>query len=56
MLLIWDNLTGHKTPELLFWMFAQCPELPRGNEAALYSMDRDSWSSIGCLKNLSPEN
>jgi hypothetical protein len=23
MLLIWDNLAGHKTPELLLWMFAQ---------------------------------
>jgi hypothetical protein len=23
MLLIWDNLTGHKTPELLCWMFSQ---------------------------------
>jgi hypothetical protein len=23
MLLIWDNLAGHKTPELLLWLFAQ---------------------------------
>ena len=23
MLLIWDNLAGHQTPELLLWMFAQ---------------------------------
>jgi hypothetical protein len=23
MLLIWDNLTGHKTPALLCWMFRQ---------------------------------
>ena len=21
MLLIWDNLTGHKTPELVIWLF-----------------------------------
>jgi hypothetical protein len=23
MLVVWDNLTGHKTPELLLWMFAR---------------------------------